>query len=95
MLKRSTVFFLISILVAATGCDSASTCTTDCGTMVVNLNSEPDAILPVFAQSSTGRTLSALLFLSLAEIGLDLGVVADEGFEPRLARSWSFVDSLT
>lgn len=46
-------------------------------------------------QGDVANAIVDLLFLKLAEIGPDLNTLGDSGFAPRLARSWSWQDSLT
>ncbi len=81
---------------AAFGCaPSDASCDGPCGTVVVDVGGAPESLLPVFTTSIDALSLSSLLFLPLAEIGNDLNFVGDDGFEPRLARSWTFEDSVT
>ena len=78
-----------------TGCTTERPCSGPCGTIVVNVTGSPEAVLPVFTTSVNAQAVSELLFLPLAEIGDDLNFVGDDGFEPRVARSWAFEDSVT
>src|SRR4029077_15410997 len=66
-----------------------------CGVAVITMGSDADALLPPFVRSAPGQAFCDLLFLKLADIGLNLNTVGDAGFQPRLARSWKFEDSLT
>ena len=78
-----------------TGCASDRPCASPCGTVVVNITGAPETVLPVFATSTNAATIGDLLFLPLAEIGDDLNYVGDDGFEPRIAKEWTFEDSIT
>ncbi len=81
---------------AAFGCaPSDASCDGPCGTVVVDAWGAPEALLPVFTTSMDALAISSVMFLPLAEIGNDLNIVGDEGFEPRLARNWTFEDSVT
>ena len=78
-----------------TGCASDQPCASPCGTIVVNITGAPETVLPVFVASPNALAITGLLFLPLAEIGNDLNYLGDGGFEPRIARSWTFEDSVT
>ena len=81
---------------AAFGCaPSDASCDGPCGTVVVDAWGAPEALLPVFTTSMDALAISSVMFLPLAEIGNDLNIVGDEGFEPRLARNWTIEDSVT
>ncbi|MCH6548100.1 MAG: hypothetical protein IH798_06605 [Gemmatimonadetes bacterium] len=81
---------------AAFGCaPSDASCDGPCGTVVVDAWGAPEALLPVFTTSMDALAISSVMFLPLAEIGSDMNIVGDEGFEPRLARSWTFEDPVT
>ena len=81
---------------AVLGCAPSDTsCDGPCGTVVVDAWGAPEALLPVFTTSMDALAISSVMFLPLAEIGSDLNIVGDEGFEPRLARSWRFEDAVT
>jgi peptide/nickel transport system substrate-binding protein len=62
---------------------------------VLNFLGSPETALPVFVTSVNAQSVSDMVFLPLAQIGDDLGYIGDEGFEPRLARSWTLEDSIT
>ena len=51
---------------------------------------------PLYAQDPSGRLASDAMFERLAEVGPDLNTVGDQGFTPRLARSWQWAsDSMS
>lgn len=66
------------------------------GTVVIGTPADADALLMPLVDGVQGRIVSELLFDRLADIGPSLNTVGDAGFEPRLARTWSWsADSLT
>jgi peptide/nickel transport system substrate-binding protein len=60
------------------------------GTVVIGTPADADALLIPLVDGIQGRVVSELLFDRLADIGPALNTVGDAGFEPRLARSWSW-----
>ncbi len=86
---------LAALAGTASGCTADSTCRGTCGTAVLNFLAAPETALPVFVTSVNAQSVSDMVFLPLAQIGDDLGYVGDAGFEPRLARRWTFEDSVT
>ena len=65
------------------------------GTLVIATVGDPDHLVPPLVSSLQGAQIVAQLFDRLAEIGGKLNTVGDAGFEPRLARSWTWApDSL-
>ncbi|HEY0996242.1 MAG TPA: ABC transporter substrate-binding protein [Gemmatimonadaceae bacterium] len=66
------------------------------GTLVIATAGDADALLPPVITGVTGRQVADQVFDRLAEIGPDLNTIGDEGFTPRLAKSWSWApDSLS
>jgi peptide/nickel transport system substrate-binding protein len=61
----------------------------------VIVGADADVLFPPTVQGDVANAVVDLLFLKLAEIGAELNTLGDAGFEPRLARSWTFEDSLT
>ena len=75
--------------------DRASTAAAG-GTMVISVPADADFLLPPLIASLQGKQISDMLFDHLAEIGERMNTVGDQGFEPRLARSWDWSkDSLS
>jgi peptide/nickel transport system substrate-binding protein len=65
------------------------------GTVIIAAAADADALLPALRRTSQGRLASELLFDPLLVIGPSLNATDDAGFEPRLARRWSWsADSL-
>ncbi|HEX5580621.1 MAG TPA: ABC transporter substrate-binding protein, partial [Gemmatimonadaceae bacterium] len=62
------------------------------GTLVVAVGTEPNTFFSPRGGSLIAKQVSDLIHERLAEIGPAMNVVGDEGFEPRLARSWAWSD---
>lgn len=60
------------------------------GTIVVATTAEPDALFPPVATTIQGRQVTELLFDNLAQVGTKMNTLGDGGFEPRLAKSWTW-----
>jgi peptide/nickel transport system substrate-binding protein len=87
---------LLLPLLAAPACAPGDSCRGDwCGTLVVVSGGEPASLLPALTQLDTEVALSDLLFVKLADVGPELNTVDPATFVPRLARRWTFEDSLT
>ncbi|MDF1504095.1 peptide ABC transporter substrate-binding protein [Roseisolibacter sp. H3M3-2] len=89
-----------ALAAALAGCDRAPAASggdaAPGGTVVVAAAAEPGNILPVLPNTTQGQSIYAQLFDRLAEIGPALNTVGDQGFRPRLARSWAWApDSLS
>lgn len=84
-----------SILLLATsscGKDSGS----GGGTMIVSEGADAGTLFPLIVQDEVGRTVTDLLFDHLAEIGDQMNTLGDEGFQPRIAKSWDWAkDSMS
>src|SRR5262245_34501571 len=94
MRRAARIMATAILLFSALSCRETPKCDR-CGVAVVTMGSDADALLPPFVRSGPGLAASDLIFLKLADIGLSLNTVGDAGFQPRLARSWKFEDSLT
>ena len=93
---RVATWLALASVTAVTACAPRdATCAGTCGTVVVDIGGAPETLLPVLAISVDALAIGSLMFLPLAEIGNDLNFVGDEGFQPRIARSWTFEDSVT
>lgn len=91
---RATLGLLLAALAAA-GCTESGGCENNwCGTAVV-VGADADVLFPPTMQGDAANAIVDLIFLKLADIGADLNTLGDAGFQPRLARSWTFEDSLT
>jgi peptide/nickel transport system substrate-binding protein len=68
----------------------------DVGGTVVIVQPEPDVLLPSLTIGVQGKMVTDQLFDHLAVLRPDLVTVGDRGFEPRLARRWTWsADSLS
>lgn len=68
----------------------------DVGGTVVIAQPEPDGLLPPLVQGVQAKMLTDLLYERLAELGPAMNTVGDAGFQPRLARRWTWApDSLS
>ena len=66
------------------------------GTLVISSGGEPDILFPPLVSTITGLQVSDMVYDHLAEVGDSLNTVGDVGFEPRLAKSWTWApDSLS
>ncbi|HEX2778139.1 MAG TPA: peptide ABC transporter substrate-binding protein [Gemmatimonadaceae bacterium] len=66
------------------------------GTVVISVAGEPDFLIQPLIINIAGKMTSDLIFERLAEIGPKLNTMGDVGFEPRLARHWTWApDSLS
>ena len=66
------------------------------GTLVVATSSDADVMLPPLMRNLQSKTVGDLIFDKLAEIGDEMNIVGDRGFEPRLAQRWTWaLDSLS
>lgn len=62
------------------------------GTLVLVVPARPDNLLPLYAGRAQSKQITDLVYERLAEIGPGLNTVGEQGFEPRLARSWEWSD---
>ena len=93
---RVETWLVLASVTAVTACaPKDATCAETCGTVVVDIGGAPETLLPVLHISADALAIGSLMFLPLAEIGNDLNFVGDEDFQPRIARSWTFEDSVT
>ena len=84
---------LIALLATAhlTACaDPGSASDVAGGTVVMSVNADVDHLLPALSATQQGQVVAQLLFDRLADIGDNLNTVGDQGFRPRLARSWTW-----
>lgn len=66
------------------------------GTLVISTAADADYLFPPLVATTQGRAVTELLFDHLAEVGDELNVIGDEGFQPKLAEEWKWGDdSLT
>ena len=66
-----------------------------CDTAVIAATGEPSALLPPLVGETVGRDISDQVFERLADLKPGKAPLDSMGYEPRLAKSWERVDSLT
>jgi peptide/nickel transport system substrate-binding protein len=87
---------LVALLGACSGGESPQGDTPAGGTLVISVGGDPETLLPPIATTTTAQIIGDLVYDRLAEIGDSLNTVGDSGFQPRLARAWSWApDSLS
>lgn len=66
------------------------------GTIVISAAGDPDVLFPPLLTSLSARQVSELVYDHLADLGASLNTTGDTGFQPRLAKSWTWSpDSLS
>ena len=83
---RATLATLAGALIL--GCQPEAPCP-ECGVIVIASGADADVLLPIFTEG-VGRAVSDQMFLKLADVGLAANTIGDDGFVPRLAKSWQF-----
>src|SRR3954470_20005185 len=92
-----TSFLLVSLVaVASCGEQQSAASGASGGTIVMVIPGDVSTMLPPFASDQVSREVCDQLYDRLAEIGQNLNTDGDAGFQPRLARSWTWSkDSLS
>lgn len=90
----------LAIALAVAGCGDSGRGAAEAGdvggTVIISTAADADYLLPPIITNVQGKAVSDLIFDHLAEIGDEMNTLGDRGFEPRLARSWSWAaDSLS
>ena len=81
-------------LLAACGSDKSTG--TGGGTVIVAMGSDAGSLFPLLVGDETGKAITDVLFDHLAQISPSMSTFGDEGFEPRLAKSWEWArDSMS
>ncbi len=92
---------IAAVLATSMACDSGETgagrrTTSHGGTLVITASGDPETLLPPLASTVPSRIIGDLVYDHLAEVGDSMNTVGDTGFQPRLARSWTWApDSLS
>jgi peptide/nickel transport system substrate-binding protein len=96
-MRNRSLLLCLAVLTAACGeRASRGAAGAEGGTMVISTGGEADGFLPPLTVNVTSGQVEAQVFDKLAEPGVQLNMVGDVGFEPRLAASWSWApDSLS
>lgn len=99
MRQTAPLAALLLIALACTGKDQLSSSAADSangGTVVISVGGDPDVLFPPLSSTVTGRAVTEQTYDHLADLKPGLNTVGDAGFEPRLAKSWSWApDSLS
>ncbi len=80
-----------ALAIACSGSDSSGTGAVG-GTLIIATGQEPDALLPPLIETTSGKQAVDMLFMPIATLGDDMGILGDEGFSPALAQSWEWSD---
>lgn len=87
------------VVLACTADDRSSSSTADSasgGTIVISVGGDPDMLFPPLLSTVTGRAVTEQVYDHLADLRSTLNTAGDAGFEPRLAKSWTWApDSLS
>jgi peptide/nickel transport system substrate-binding protein len=91
---RLTPFACSLFVFAIVACSERAGDTTGGGTggtvIVVQAGTDPSPLLPPLAADNVARNVIDQVYDRLAQIGPDLNTLGDRGFQPRLARSWTW-----
>src|SRR5215218_1048326 len=90
----------LALVVGIAGCGDAKPATDPGGdiggTFIVATSSDADYLLPPIISNLQSKVVADFIFDRLAEIGPEMNIVGDRGFEPRLAERWEWAtDSLS
>jgi peptide/nickel transport system substrate-binding protein len=99
MRQTAQLAALFLIALACTGKDQPASSTADSvngGTVVISVGGDPDILFPPLSSTVTARAVTEQTYDHQADIEPGLKTVGDAGFEPRLAKSWTWApDSLS
>src|SRR5437899_274103 len=96
MPRRYELLPVVLAVVALGGCERRQLCNApDCGTLVDAAIGEPGTQLPASTEEITARDVKEQLFLKLADVGMSMNTIGDEGFQPLLAQKWEWDGPLT
>ena len=91
-----TTPFVFALVLACSGEKTPAPATDSGGTLVIAVGGDPETLFPPLASTTTAQVVGDLVYDRLAEIGDSLGTVGDQGFQPRLAKTWEWApDSLS
>ena len=88
----------LAYVTAACGENSALSAakTDNGGTLVIAMPSDPGAIFPPFAFSTSARLIASQIYDYLADVGPQMNTIGDAGFRAQLAERWTWSrDSLS
>ncbi len=91
-----TTSLSLALTLACSGDKRPEPLTENGGTLIISVGGDPETLFPPLASTTTAQVVGDLVYDRLAEIGDSLGTVGDQGFQPRLAKSWDWAaDSLS
>jgi peptide/nickel transport system substrate-binding protein len=95
-MRRLALILTCSVLLGAACAGEAPDCPGGwCATAVVVSLAEADVLTPGATTLDIGFAISDLIFLKLADVGLEMNTVDLTTFEPELASHWEFEDART
>jgi len=86
---------LLGLVGTLAACEPAPACDGYCGTAVIVTIGDVGTLYPPVIGTNQEWEVADQIFLRLADMGLNLNTVGDQGFVPKLASSWTFEDSVT
>lgn len=93
---RLTLTLSLALAGACSTDKSSAPPTENGGTLVIAVGGDPETLFPPLASTTTAQVVGDLVYDRLAEIGDSLSTVGDQGFQPRLAKTWDWApDSLS
>jgi peptide/nickel transport system substrate-binding protein len=97
---RSRLPLLAASALALAACNSKDASTSGSGdvggTVIASTAGEAIDIFPPLVNDANGRLVQDMVFDHIAEIGQDMNTIGDKGFQPRLAKSWTWAsDSMS
>jgi len=91
-----TIAFTLALTVGCSGETSPVSASDDGGALIISIGGDPETLFPPLASTTTAQIVGDLVYDRLAEIGDSLSTVGDQGFQPRLAKTWDWSsDSLS
>ena len=88
--------FTLALTIGCSGEQKPGPATENGGTLVISVGGDPETLFPPLASTTTAQIIGDLVYDRLAEIGDSMSTVGDQGFQPRLARSWDWAsDSMS
>jgi peptide/nickel transport system substrate-binding protein len=65
------------------------------GTVIIAATSDPDALFPPLSLNMEARQATELIYEYLADVGVNMNTIGDEGFVKQLASEWRWSDDST
>jgi peptide/nickel transport system substrate-binding protein len=90
-----SVAALVTVISSCTVPGQESECEGLCGTLIVHTRTEVSTLYPPAFVEQTDVEVGGQIFIRLADLDTTINTAGDEGFVPRLARTWEFEDDVT